>query len=114
MGINRNILPLWENIQFLPAQLHKRPLFDGDQVTTKIKIGEKAKKPLALDLPIIVSDMSFGALSKEAKIALAKGAESAGTGICSGEGGMLHKEQENNSRYFYEYASAKFGFSWGK
>lgn len=114
MGINRNILPLWENIQFLPAQLHKRPLFDGDQVTTKIKIGEKAKKPLALDLPIIVSDMSFGALSKEAKIALAKGAESAGTGICSGEGGMLPKEQENNSRYFYEYASAKFGFSWEK
>jgi glutamate synthase domain-containing protein 2 len=58
--------------------------------------------------------MSFGALSREAKIALSKGAEMAGTGICSGEGGMLTEEQENNSRYFYELASGKFGFSWEK
>ena len=50
--------------------------------------------------------MSFGALSEEAKVALAKGAELAGTGICSGEGGMLSDEQEANSRYFYELASA--------
>ncbi len=58
--------------------------------------------------------MSFGALSREAKIALSKGAELAGTGICSGEGGMLPEEQQNNSRYFYELASGKFGFSWDK
>ena len=54
--------------------------------------------------------MSFGALSEEAKISLARGAELAGTGICSGEGGMLPEEQESNSRYFYELASAEFGF----
>jgi len=54
--------------------------------------------------------MSFGALSEEAKIALAKGANLAGTGICSGEGGMLPEEQKANSRYFYEYASAGFGY----
>ncbi len=54
--------------------------------------------------------MSFGALSEEAKIALAKGAEMAGTGICSGEGGMLPEEQAENSRYFYELASAQFGY----
>jgi len=58
--------------------------------------------------------MSFGALSREAKISLSKGAEMAGTGICSGEGGMLPEEQESNSKYFYELASAKFGFSWDK
>ena len=55
--------------------------------------------------------MSFGALSREAKIAFSKGAELAGTGICSGEGGMLPEEQANNSRYLYELASGKFGFS---
>jgi glutamate synthase domain-containing protein 2 len=55
--------------------------------------------------------MSFGALSQEAKVALARGAELAGTGICSGEGGMLDEEQAANSRYFYELASAKFGYS---
>jgi glutamate synthase domain-containing protein 2 len=58
--------------------------------------------------------MSFGALSEEAKIALARGAELAGTGICSGEGGMLPEEQSANSRYFYELASARFGYAMEK
>ena len=53
--------------------------------------------------------MSFGALSEEAKVALG-GAELAGTGICSGEGGMLPEEQQANRRYFYELGSAKFGY----
>lgn len=114
MGVDRNILPKWEDIQFLPAQLATRPLMDEEKVKTSMVIGPRAKKPLHLDIPVFVSDMSFGALSKEAKIALARGAELAGTGICSGEGGMLPEEQENNSRYFYELASGKFGFSWDK
>jgi methylamine---glutamate N-methyltransferase subunit C len=114
MGVDRNLLPKWENIQFLPAQLSKRPLLDEENVATKVVIGINAQRPLWLDIPIFVSDMSFGALSKEAKIALSKGAELAGTGICSGEGGMLPEEQESNSKYFYELASAKFGFSWDK
>jgi len=114
MGFDRNTLPKWEDIQFLPAQLHKRPLLDSEEVYTKVVIGKNAKKPLILDLPIFVSDMSFVALSREAKIALAKGAEMAGTGIASGEGGMLPEEQENNSKFFYELASGMFGFSWEK
>ncbi len=114
MGVDRNTLPKWEDIQFLPAQLASRPLLDEDSVETSVIIGPNAKKPLQLDIPIFVSDMSFGALSREAKISLSKGAEMAGTGICSGEGGMLPEEQANNSRYFYELASGKFGFSWDK
>ncbi len=114
MGVDRTTLPSWNDIQFLPAQLASRPLLDEEAVATKIVIGKKAKKPLELDIPLFVSDMSFGALSKEAKIALSKGAEKAGTGICSGEGGMLPQEQEQNSKYFYELASAQFGFSWDK
>lgn len=114
MGVDRNTLPKWENIQILPAQFAKKPLMDEDEVNTKVIIGKKARKPLELKMPVFISDMSFGALSKEAKISLAKGAEMAGTGICSGEGGMLPEEKENNSRYFYELASAEFGFSWDK
>ena len=75
-------------------------------------IGPNARQPLFLDIPLFVSDMSFGALSQEAKTALARGAQLAGTGICSGEGGMLPEEQAENSRYFYELASARFGWSW--
>jgi glutamate synthase domain-containing protein 2/nitrite reductase/ring-hydroxylating ferredoxin subunit len=114
MGVDRNTLPKWNDIQFLPAQLASRPLLDHEDVASKVVIGPNAKKPLELDMPLFVSDMSFGALSREAKIALSKGAELAGTGICSGEGGMLPEEQASNSRYFYELASAQFGFSWDK
>lgn len=114
MGVDRNTLPKWEDIQFLPAQLASRPLLDKESVRTKVVVGPKAQKPLELDIPLFVSDMSFGALSREAKISLSKGAEMAGTGICSGEGGMLPQEQENNTRYFYELASGKFGFTWEK
>lgn len=114
MGVPRGSLPSWDDLQFVVAQLHKLPLLDEEAVGTDITIGPRAKKPLYLKIPVFVSDMSFGALSEEAKVALAKGAELAGTGICSGEGGMLPDEQAANSRYFYELASARFGFSWDK
>ena len=114
MGVPRDQLPKWDDLQFVVGQLHKFPLLDEETVGTDIVIGPNAKKPLHLDIPLFVSDMSFGALSEEAKVALSKGAEIAGTGICSGEGGMLPDEQAANSRYFYELASARFGFSWDK
>ncbi len=114
MGVPRRELPDWDDIQILTAQLHRMPLLDEDPVGTKVVIGPNAKKPLTLKIPLFVSDMSFGALSEPAKVALARGAELAGTGICSGEGGMLPEEQNANSRYFYELASARFGFDWEK
>lgn len=111
MGVPRNQLPSWDDIQVMVAQLASKPLMDDVPVATELVIGPEAKKPLVLNIPLFVSDMSFGALSEEAKLALAKGAELAGTGICSGEGGMLPEEQQANSRYFYELATAKFGYS---
>jgi glutamate synthase domain-containing protein 2 len=114
MGVPRDQLPKWDDLQFVVGQLHKLPLLDEEDVGTDIVIGPNAGKPLHLDIPLFVSDMSFGALSQEAKTALSKGAELAGTGICSGEGGMLPEEQAANRRYFYELASARFGFSWDK
>lgn len=114
MGVPLPELPQWDDIQFLTAQLARTPLLDDADVGTELVIGPRAKRPLRLSIPIFVSDMSFGALSMEAKIALSKGAEMAGTGICSGEGGMLPEEQQANSRYFYELASARFGWSMDK
>ena len=110
MGVPRKDLPNWDDIQILPAQLARQPLLDDYPVETSVIIGPRAKKPLQLAIPLLVSDMSFGALSQEAKTALARGAELAGTGICSGEGGMLAEEKAENSRYFYEFASAQFGW----
>lgn len=114
MGVPRKDLPHWDDIQILPAQLARKPLLDDVEVGTGVVIGPRAAKPLQLDIPLFVSDMSFGALSAEAKIALARGAEMAGTGICSGEGGMLEDEHAENSRYFYELASAQFGWDLAK
>lgn len=111
MGVPRNLLPHWDDIQLMVAQMATKPLMEDQSVGTELIIGPNAKKPLQLKIPLFVSDMSFGALSEEAKTALAKGAELAGTGICSGEGGMLPEEQQANSRYFYELASAQFGYS---
>ena len=110
MGVPLTELPRWDDIQLLTAQLARRPLADDDTVSTELVIGPNARRPLCLDIPIFVSDMSYGALSEEAKTALARGAERAGTGICSGEGGMLPEEQEENSRYLYELASGRFGW----
>jgi len=110
MGVPRKDLPHWDDIQVLPAQMARKPLLDDVPVATSVTIGPRATKPLRLDIPLFVSDMSYGALSEEAKTALSRGAQMAGTGICSGEGGMLPKEQAENSRYFYELASARFGW----
>jgi glutamate synthase domain-containing protein 2/CDGSH-type Zn-finger protein len=110
MGVPGHQLPRWDDIQIMVAQLARKPAAETADVDTRLVIGPHSKKPLQLEIPLLVSDMSFGSLSEEAKIALAKGAELAGTGICSGEGGMLPEEQQANSRYFYELASAKFGY----
>ncbi|MDZ7662194.1 glutamate synthase-related protein [Thiohalophilus sp.] len=110
MGVPRHRLPGWDDIQIMVAQLHDKPLDDDAKVDTELVIGPQSQKPLCLKTPLLVSDMSFGSLSEEARLALAKGAEQVGTGICSGEGGMLPEEQQANSRYLFELGSAGFGY----
>jgi len=114
MGVPRYKLPHWDDIQIMTAQMATQPLLEDVAIRSELVIGPNAQKPLKLKIPLFVSDMSFGALSEEAKLALSKGAEMAGTGICSGEGGMLPEEQHANSRYFYELASAQFGYDESK
>ena len=110
MGVPQTALPGWEDIQILTAQLARRPLADNAPVATRLVIGPRAEKPLELEIPLLVSDMSFGALSREAKIALARGAELAGTAIGSGEGGVLPEELEANRRYLFELGPAMYGY----
>lgn len=64
-----------DDIQLLTAQLHRPPLLDEDPVATEVVIGPGAARPLSLRGPLLVSDMSFGALSAESKIAMSRGAE---------------------------------------
>ena len=58
---------------------------------------------MVLESPVYISHMSFGALSSETKVALAKGSAAAKTAMCSGEGGILPAEREAAYKYIFEY-----------
>ena len=104
----RQAFPGMETLLFRGAQFGRFPLDEQEPVSTRTVIGPSAAHPLELEIPFYVSHMSFGALSREAKIALARGATAAGTAMCSGEGGMLPAEREAASRYIYEIGTAEF------
>ncbi len=101
-------MPSWDDIMILGAQLNPAPLNDGDPVSTMTVIGKNAKKPMILNTPVYISHMSFGALSKEIKTALAKGSAMAKTAMCSGEGGILPEERDAAYKYIFEYIPNKY------
>ncbi len=96
-------MPGWDDILVLGAQLNPPPLKEHADVSLRTVIGRHAKKPMVLEMPVYISHMSFGALSVEAKIALAKGSAAAGTAMCSGEGGVLPEEKAAAHKYIFEY-----------
>lgn len=101
-------MPSWDDILILGAQLNPAPLDDDDHVVTTTVIGKNAKRPMVLNSPIYISHMSFGALSRETKISLAKGSAMAHTAMCSGEGGILPEEREASYKYIFEYIPNKY------
>lgn len=102
MGTQMN-MPGWDDILIMGAQLNPMPLEEHAEVSLRTVIGKRAKKPMVLDMPVYISHMSFGALSKETKIALARGSAAVGTAMCSGEGGILPEEKEAAYKYVFEY-----------
>ena len=96
-------MPNWDDVLVLGAQLNPMPLDEHAEVSLKTVIGKHAAKPMVLDMPVYISHMSFGALSKETKIAMAKGSAAAGTAMCSGEGGILPEEKAAAYKYIFEY-----------
>ena len=96
-------MPSWDDILILGAQLDPMPLDENAPVRTTTVIGKHAARPLVLENPVYVSHMSFGALSREAKVSLARGSAMAGSAMCSGEGGILPEEMEAADKYIFEY-----------
>ncbi len=93
----------WDDILIKGAQLAKIPLNAEDSVDSRTIIGPNADIPLIIESPVYIAHMSFGAISKEAKTALAQGSAAARTAVCSGEGGILSQEFENAYKYIFEY-----------
>ena len=101
-------MPNWDDILILGNQLNPQPLESSVDVNTQTVIGRNAKKPLIIESPIYITHMSFGALSREIKIALAKGSATVKTAQCSGEGGILPEEMEKAYKYIFEYVPNQY------
>ena len=94
----------WQDVLFNPVHLVRLPTEDKNNVETKVTLGPQAQRPLELAIPIIISGMSYGgAISKQARIALAKAATAAGTATNTGEGAYLPEERELAAKYIYQY-----------
>lgn len=105
---SRAVRPLWDDLLFKGAQLARIPLNEDEPVNTRTVIGAKAKHPLEIQTPVYVTHMSFGALSREIKIALAKGSAAVKTAMCSGEGGILDESLSSAYRYIFEYVPNRY------
>src|SRR4026208_2126624 len=105
-------IPSWDDLTFLPGTL-TRFVIEGyrEKCETRTVIGPRAKRPMVLDIPVYVTGMSFGALSYEAQIALARGATMAGSATCSGEGGMIPDERRYSLKWFYQCIQSRYGFN---
>jgi glutamate synthase domain-containing protein 2 len=106
-------LPTFDDLVIIPAQVSRPPIDKyREPCGTDVVLGSRfAEKPLKLETPIMIGAMSFGALSKEAKMALAIGASYAGTSANTGEGGMLPEERILANTLIAQYASGRFGVS---
>lgn len=110
MGTNKKVIS-WDDILILGNQLNPAPLLESEEVCLQTVIGKHAKKPMVIDSPVYITHMSFGALSKSAKVSLAKGSAKAKTAMCSGEGGILPEEKESAYKYIFEIIPNLYSFT---
>ena len=102
----------FDDLVFVPTQLVKRPVdYYSEKISSKTIVGKNSKKPIEIQTPIIIGAMSFGALSREAKIALAKASTLAGTIENTGEGGILPEEREFSDKLIVQYSTGRFGIT---
>lgn len=103
LGSNKSF-PSFEKIMFIPAQTSPFPIDKNVEVDISVTIGPMAKKPLKLDIPLMITGMGYGiGLSEKAKIALAKASAQVGTSINSGEGGFLQEERDAAKYYILQF-----------
>src|SRR3989442_374269 len=103
----------FDDLTFLPCSLTRIPL-EGyrEKCSTKSVLGTRfAQKPIELDIPVMITGMSWGALSYNAKVALARGAAAVGSSNTTGDGGMLMAERENSKTLIYEVFPSRYGIN---
>lgn len=103
----------FDDLTFLPCSLTRIPL-EGyrEKCATQTMLGTRfARKPVKLDVPVMITGMSWGALSYNAKVALARGAATVGSSNTTGDGGMLMAERENSKALIYEVLPSRYGIN---
>ncbi|UCE29158.1 MAG: alpha-hydroxy-acid oxidizing protein [Candidatus Bathyarchaeota archaeon] len=89
-------LPHFDDFLIVPSQLAEPAPLDKyrEECDVEVVIGEgKVKKPVRMKIPIMIGAMSYGAISKQAKIAMSIATAKAGTLISTGEGGSFSGEE---------------------
>lgn len=100
-----------DKIRFNIAQLETLPTVREQHIDTGVVIGPRAKKPLKLNIPILLAGMSYGLAVTEAyKLAWAKGASAMGTATNTGLGPWLAAERKAAKHLILQYPRA----SWNK
>ncbi len=106
-------LPTFDDLVLLGASMSRYPL-EGyrEACATDVVIGEgRAERPVHLDIPITIAGMSFGSLSAQAKEALGRGANAAGTSTTTGDGGMTVEERGHSKTLVYQYLPSRYGMT---
>src|SRR5215467_1114830 len=109
--LRKRCWPTFDDLTFLPCSLTRIPL-EGyrEKCSTKTVLGTRfAKKPIELDIPVMITGMSWGALSYNAKVSLAEGARRVGSSTTTGDGGMLAAEREHARTLIYEVLPSRYG-----
>ena len=113
-GAKRKV-PHFDDLLFLGASMSRYPL-EGyrERCDTAVTLGTRyAQNPIELDIPITIAGMSFGALSGQAKEALGRGANAAGTSTTTGDGGMTPEERGHSDKLVYQYLPSRYGMNPG-
>ncbi|CDG64742.1 glutamate synthase [Methanobacterium sp. MB1] len=112
MGSVKKLSFSWDDLHFLPAQIKNIPLNQEDPVEAEVTIGPESKKPLKVSSPILISGMSFGAVSRNVRLVISKTAALMNIGFNTGEGGVLDEEKDIASdKMILQYSTGRFGLT---
>ena len=110
MGAHKKMPFSLDDLHFIPAQVFRTPLNENQEVRMEVVIGPGAKKPLRVSSPIMFSGMSYGAVSKNVRLVLARVASDLKIGSNSGEDIILPEELDIASKQLIvQYSTGRHG-----
>ncbi|WP_231514944.1 FMN-binding glutamate synthase family protein [Oceanobacillus salinisoli] len=97
--------PHFDELTFIPAQVSTFPIDSEETVDIQVTIGQQAKKPLKVDIPILIGGLAYGlSLDKQTRLTIAEAAKQTGTALNSGEGGILQEEIDAAGKYILQFS----------